>query len=143
MAVRKAEAVWKGDLNAGGGTIKMGSGLLEAPYTFKARVEEAGGQTNPEELLGAALASCYAMFLSSQLSKAGHTVNRLQATANVHLRQEGGLKVSEIVLDVEGDVTGIDAATFQDFAEKAKIGCPISVALASIPSITVNARLVS
>lgn len=142
MAVRKAEAVWRGNLNDGGGTVKIGSGIFEAPYTFKARVEEEANNTNPEELLGAALASCYAMFLSSQLSKAGHTVNRLQATANVHLRQDGGLKVSEIVLDVEGDVTGIDAAAFQDFADKAKTSCPISVALASIPSITLNARLV-
>ena len=139
MAVRKADAVWKGNLNEGGGSIKIGSGLMEAPYTFKARVEEEGGKTNPEELLGAALASCYAMFLSSQLSKAGHTVNRVQATANVHLRQEGGLKVSEIALDVVGDVTGIDAATFQDFAEKAKTGCPISQAIAT--TITLNARL--
>lgn len=142
MAVRKAEAVWKGNLNEGGGSVKIGSGLMEAPYTFKARVDEEGGKTNPEELLGAALASCYAMFLSSQLSKAGHTVNQVRATANVHLRQEGGLKVSEIVLDVEGDVTGIDAAAFQDFAEKSKTGCPISVAL-NVPSIRLNARLVS
>lgn len=141
MAVRKAEAVWKGNLTEGGGTVKMGSGLMEAGYTFKARVEEEGGKTNPEELLGAALASCYAMFLSSQLSKAGHTVNRVQATANVHLRQDGGLKVTEIVLDVEGDVTGVDASAFQDFAEKSKTGCPISQAIAT--TITLNARLVS
>lgn len=141
MPVRKAEAVWKGTLNEGDGTVKVGSGLMQAPYTWKARAEEEAGKTNPEELLGAALASCYAMFLSNQLSKAGHTVNRVQATANVHLGREGGLKVTEIALDVEGDVTGIDTATFQDFADKAK-GCPISVALGSVPSITVNARLV-
>lgn len=140
MPVRKAEAVWKGNLTEGGGSVKVGSGLMEAQYTWKARAEEESGKTNPEELLGAALASCYAMFLSNQLAKAGHTVNQVQATANVHLRMEGGLKVSEIALDVVGDVTGVDAAAFQDFAEKAKTGCPISQAIAT--SITLNARLV-
>ncbi len=142
MAVRKAEAVWNGSLNEGGGTVKMGSGLLEAPYTFKARVEEEANKTNPEELLGAALASCYAMFLSATLGRNNYTVNHIHATANVTLiRGEAGLQVSGIALEVEGDVPGIDAAAFQDFAEKAKTGCPISQALASIPSITLNARL--
>lgn len=142
MPVRKAEAVWQGSLQEGGGTVKIGSGLFEAPYTFKARMEEEDQKTNPEELLGAAHASCYAMFLSASLDRAGHTVNRISATASVTLiRGEAGLQISEIALDVEGDVPGISAETFQEFAEKAKTGCPVSQALASVPSITLSARL--
>src|SRR5512145_45348 len=143
MPSRKAEAVWQGSLNEGGGTVKIGSGLLDVPYTFKARVEEEANNTNPEELIGAGLASCYAMFLSAILGRAEHKVNRIAATANVNLlRGDAGLQINEIVLDVEGDVPGMDAATFQDFAEKAKTGCPVSQALASVPSIKLNARLV-
>ncbi len=143
MPVRKAEAVWKGSLQEGGGSVTMGSGLLEAPYTFKARVEDEAGATNPEELLGAAHASCYAMFLSAALGRAGHTPTRVQATANVTLiRGEAGLQISEILLDVEAEVPGLDAAAFQEFAEKAKTGCPVSQALASVPSIGLQARLV-
>jgi osmotically inducible protein OsmC len=143
MALRKAEALWKGGLQDGGGTVKVGSGLLDAPYTFKARVEDEAGATNPEELLGAAHASCYAMFLSATLGRSGFTVNHIQATASVTLeRGEAGLKIAAIALDVEGSVEGIDEAAFLDYAEKAKTGCPVSQALASIPSITLNAKLV-
>jgi osmotically inducible protein OsmC len=142
MPVRKAEAVWQGTLNEGGGTVKMGSGLFEAPYTFKARVEEEGGKTNPEELLGAAHAACFAMFLSAQLGRAGFPPDRVHATANVTLtRGEAGLKIEGIQLDVEAKVPGIDNAQFMELAERSKTGCPVSAALASVP-ITMNAKLV-
>lgn len=141
MPVRKAEAVWKGSLQEGGGTVKLPSGLFEGPYTFKARVEDAEG-TNPEELLGAAHAACYAMFLSAQLGRAGHTVNEVRAVSEVTLvRDESGLRVSGIHLVVEASIPGIDDAAFQELAEKSKTGCPISGALASVP-ITLNAKLV-
>jgi osmotically inducible protein OsmC len=143
MPVRKAEAVWKGSLQEGGGTVKIGSGLLEAPYTFKARVEEEADKTNPEELLGAAHAACYAMFLSAQIGRAGLTADYVNATAEVTLtRGEAGLKIDSITLNVEGKVPGIDEAQFNELAEKTKTGCPVSQALASVP-ITLHARLVS
>src|SRR5690606_36129423 len=128
MPVRKGEAVWNGSLQEGGGTVKLGSGLLEAPYSFAARMEDASG-TNPEELLGAAHAGCYAMFLSAQLGRAGHTVNSIHATANVSIiRGEAGLQINKIDLVVEADIPGIDPAEFQELAEKAKVGCPVSAA---------------
>lgn len=142
MPVRKGEAVWNGSLQEGGGTVKVGSGLLEAPYSLAARVEEASG-TNPEELLGAAHAGCYAMFLSGQIGRAGHTVKSIHATANVSLiRGEAGLQINKIDLVVEADIPGIDPAEFQELAEKAKVGCPVSAALASVPSISLDAKLV-
>jgi lipoyl-dependent peroxiredoxin len=142
MAVRKAEAVWKGTLQEGNGTVKSGSGLVDAAYTWKARSADESGKTNPEELLGAAHATCFAMFLSNQLAKAGFTPTSVRATANVKLRTEGGLKVEEIQLDVDADVPGVSQEKFMELAEAAKTGCPISVALASVP-ITMNAKLAS
>lgn len=140
MPVRKAEAVWKGNLTEGGGTVKTGSGKIDAAYTWKARSAEEAGKTNPEELLGAAHAACYAMFLSNQLAKAGFTVNRVGATSNVNLTMDGGLKVAGIELVVDADVPGIGDAQFNELATKAKNECPISVALASVP-ITMKATL--
>ncbi len=142
MPVRKATAVWKGNLTEGGGTIKTGSGLLDAAYTWKARSDQEAGKTNPEELLGAANATCFAMFLANQLAKAGFTVNHVSATASVNLRVEGGLKVTGIDLAVEANVPGISEEKFMELAEAAKTGCPISQALASVP-ITMSAKLVS
>jgi osmotically inducible protein OsmC len=141
MPVRKADAIWKGSLTEGAGTVKLGSGVYEGPYTFKGRAESDAG-TNPEELIGAAHAGCYAMYLSAKLSGAGHTVNQIHANAAVSLGTDGGLKITGIHLTVEGNVSGIDAATFQEFAEEAKSGCPVSQALAAVP-MTLDARLVS
>lgn len=143
MPVRKSTAVWKGGLQDGGGTVKMGSGLFEAPYTFKARVEEEEKKTNPEELLGAAHAACFAMFLSAQLGGANFPPEQVNATANVTLvRGEAGLKIEGIALDVEARVPGISNEQFMELAEKSKSGCPVSRALASVP-ITMTAKLVS
>lgn len=116
--------------------------MLEAPYTFKARVEEETQKTNPEELLGAADAACFAMFLSGQLARAGFTQTEVHATANVTLsRGEAGLKIEGILLDVEGKVPGISEVQFKELAEKSKAGCPVSVALA-VP-ITLQTKLLS
>jgi osmotically inducible protein OsmC len=105
---------------------------------------ETGSKTNPEELLGAAHAGCYAMFLSAILSGDNYTVNAINAGADVTLTPgEGGPTVTEITLNVEGNVDGIDEATFLDYAERAKANCPISKALASVPTINLNAKLAS
>ena len=84
MPVRKSEAVWHGTLKEGGGRMRLASGLYEGPYTFSSRFEEAAG-TNPEELVGAALAGCFSMFLASLLGDSGHPAESIKTTAAVHL----------------------------------------------------------
>ena len=138
MAVRVSSAEWKGTLKEGAGTLKLGSGAYEGPYTFASRFE-SGPETNPEELIGAAHAACYSMFLSALLSNKGF-VPTIRTTATVHL--EAGPTITLIELDTEAVVPGIDEATFQQVAEEAKKGCPVSKALAG-PEIKLNAKLVA
>ena len=138
MAVRTSTAEWKGTLKAGGGTMKLGSGAWEGPYTFSSRFESGTG-TNPEELIGAAHAGCYSMFLSALLSDAGFTPARIRTSATVHL--EDGPTISLIELSTEASVPGLDEAAFRTHAEKAKQNCPVSKALAG-PKITLTAKLV-
>lgn len=141
MPVRKAEAVWEGDLKAGRGTMKLGSGAFEGAYSFKTRFEEEPG-TNPEELIGAAHAGCFSMYLSAVLSGAGHTVKRVQTTAKVHLGQvDNAPTITKIELNTEAEVPGLDEASFMEHAEASKKGCPVSKALAG-PEIVLNARLI-
>ena len=140
MSVREAQARWEGDLRGGNGTMRLGSGAYEGKYTFKSRFEEGPG-TNPEELIGAAHAGCFSMAFSNMLSEAGHVPKRVSTTARVHLeRVDGKPTISRIELDTEGDVPGISDEKFQEIAEKAKAGCPVSRALASV-NITLAARL--
>ena len=141
MPVRKADAVWQGTLKEGSGTVKMAIG--EHPYSFSTRFENGAG-TNPEELLGAAHAGCYSMALNVSLERAGFLPNKVATTANVHLEKgEAGFGITKIHLVVEADVPNIEEATFMEFATKAKETCIISVALASIPEITLEATLTS
>jgi osmotically inducible protein OsmC len=141
MPVRKASAVWEGDLKGGQGTVKLGSGAYEGKYSFGSRFEESPG-TNPEELIGAAHAGCFSMALSAGLGRAGFNPTRVSTTAKVHLEKVGeGFKITRIELDNESQVPGIDDAAFQDAARKAKEGCPVSQALGGT-EITLNARLV-
>jgi osmotically inducible protein OsmC len=137
MAVRASSAEWKGTLKEGAGTMKVGSGAYEGPYTFASRFESGKG-TNPEELIGAAHAGCFSMFLSALLGNKGF-VPTVRTTATVHL--EAGPTITLIELDTEAEVPGIDEATFQQLAEDAKKGCPVSKALAG-PVITLKATLV-
>ena len=140
MPVRKAYAVWEGSLREGHGTVKLGSGAYEGPYSFSSRFEEGTG-TNPEELIGAAHAGCFSMALSAGLGRAGITPQRVATTAKVHLEKVGeGFKITRIELENESVVPGIDDATFQEHARKAKEGCPVSQALGGV-EITLNARL--
>jgi osmotically inducible protein OsmC len=138
MAIRTSSAEWKGTLREGAGTMKLGSGAYEGPFTFASRFESGKG-TNPEELIGAAHAGCYSMFLSALLTKAGFTPTRIGTTATVHLTD--GPTISLIELDSEAVVPGLDEAAFQEHAAAAKAGCPVSKVLAGA-EIRLNAKLV-
>jgi lipoyl-dependent peroxiredoxin len=139
MAVRTSSAEWKGTLKKGAGTMKVGSGAWEGPYTFASRFESGRG-TNPEELLGAAHAGCFSMFLSALLSDAGFTPTRVSTTATVHLGD--GPEINLIELSTEAVVPGLTDEAFQKHAEAAKKGCPVSKALAG-PRITLAAKLLA
>ena len=141
MAKRKARAVWEGTLREGQGTVKLGSGAFEGPYSFESRFEEGAG-TNPEELIGAAHAGCFSMALAAGLTKAGHNPKRISTNADVSLEKVGeGFKITMIELTTEGEVPGIDEATFVEAAEGAKKNCPVSQALAGV-EIKLNATFV-
>lgn len=138
---RTGKAVWQGALKDGGGTLDTQSGALSAlPYSFKGRFEDESGRsgTNPEELIGAAHAGCFAMQLSHFLAENGTPASRLEATAEVELVAGTGILASRLTL--VGEVPGIDEATFRSLAEKAKDGCPVSKALGAI-EVTLDARL--
>jgi osmotically inducible protein OsmC len=137
MAVRSAEAIWRGTLREGAGTFKLGSGLFEGPYTYASRFEEGEG-TNPEELIGAAHAGCFSMFLSALLTRAGFTPTSIETTAKVHL--EAGPTITKIELDCEADVPNLDEVGLQEHAAAAKENCPVSKALTGV-EIVLNARL--
>ena len=122
--------------------MKLGSGAYEGPYSFKSRFEEGTG-TNPEELIGAALAGCFSMALSANLEKAGHPAQHVETKANVTLEMvDGKPTITTIELQNEANVPGIDEQTFQQQAEATKTGCPVSRALTGT-KITLNAKLKS
>jgi osmotically inducible protein OsmC len=141
MAIAKAEAQWTGTLKEVKGSVKGSSGLLAAPFTFATRFEGAAGGTSPEELIGAAHAGCFSMFLANQLSSAGHPPTKIETKATVHL--DASPSISKIELETIADVPGIDAKLFAEKVEFSKANCPISKALASVPSVTINAKLQS
>ncbi len=136
MPVRTASAEWKGDLPKGKGTMKTATGSFDGQYSFSSRFEEGTG-TNPEELIAAAHAGCFSMALSNILAKAGHTPTSVRTTAKVHI---GGDGISLIELSTRATVPGISAADFGKHAEEAKVGCPVSRALAAT-KITLDAAL--
>lgn len=137
MTTRTSFAEWKGNLKEGSGTMKLASGAYEGPYTFASRFEEGKG-TNPEELIGAAQAGCFSMFLSALLAKAGYTAESIQTSATVHLGE--GPTITLIEVKTEAKVPGVAEAEFLELAEAAKKNCPISKALAG-PEITLSATL--
>ena len=135
-----ATARWEGSLDDGKGTMSTATGL-EGPYTKASRFADGDG-TNPEELVGAAHAGCFSMFLSALLSKAGTPPNSIETTAKVSLDMSGDApRIGRIALTTEGDVPGVSAEDFQRTAEEAKANCPISAALAAVPEITLEATL--
>lgn len=140
MPKRKAEAVWNGDLKAGNGSMKFGSGAFEGAYSFASRFEEGTG-TNPEELIGAAHAGCFSMALAGELAKAGYAPESIKTNASVSLdKTENGFSISTITLQTEATVSDIDDSTFQEHAESAKTNCPVSQALKG-PEIKLQATL--
>jgi osmotically inducible protein OsmC len=138
--IRKAWAVWKGGLKDGGGTLSTDSGILkEAPYGFKARFENGPG-TNPEELIGAAHAGCFSMALSLMLGEAGLTAEKIETHAAVTLEKvDTGFAITSSRLTVSARIPGVDNAKFQEIANKAKLGCPVSKLLKA--DITMDAKL--
>ncbi len=136
MPTRTAEAVWNGTLREGRGTMKLASGAYEGAYTYASRFEEGPG-TNPEELIGAAHAGCFSMYLASQLTKAGFPPTRIHTTARVHL---GEGRIHTIELDTQARVPDVDEQTFQRLAEQSKKDCPVSQALTG-PDVRLVARL--
>lgn len=142
MPVRNASAVWNGNLTEGNGTMQLGSGAYEGSYSFGTRFEEVPG-TNPEELIGAAHAGCFSMALAGNLARAGHQPESISTRARVHIeRSDAGFKITKIELTTEARVPGMDQGAFQEQAEAAKKGCPVSQALAAVPEITLDARLI-
>jgi osmotically inducible protein OsmC len=137
MPISNSSAVWKGNLVDGSGTMKLGKGGYEGPFTKASRFEDGAG-TNPEELVGAAHAGCYSMFLSAILSKSGFPPAEIKTTAKVHLGD--GPAITLIELETDATVPGCDEAVFLEHAEKAKAGCPVSKALSAVP-MTLKARL--
>jgi lipoyl-dependent peroxiredoxin len=139
MTQRSASAEWKGTLKEGGGTMSLGSGAYTGPFTFASRFESGPG-TNPEELVGAAHAGCYSMFLSALLTKAGLKPTSIRTTATVHLGD--GPTINLIELSTEAQVPGLTPEKFIEHAEAAKQGCPVSKALAG-PEIRLTAKLLA
>jgi osmotically inducible protein OsmC len=135
---RTATAHWEGDLRSGTGTMRLGSGAWEGPYSFKTRFEGAPG-ANPEELLGAAHAGCFSMALSAGLFKAGKTATSIDTKVVVILE---GLAITRIDLTTRAVVPGVTNAEFQAQAEDAKANCIVSRALSAVP-MTLQATLVT
>ena len=138
--IKKATAVWKGSLKEGTGTISTETGVLkDAPYGFKSRFETGSG-TNPEELIGAAHAGCFSMALSSMLGAAGLTPEKIDTRAAITLEKVGdGFAITASHLDVTAKVPGATAEKFDEIANKAKAGCPVSKVLNA--KITMLAKL--
>ena len=141
---RTSTAVWQGDLTTGKGTITTLSGAFkDQPYSVKTRFQSEDGKagTNPEELIAAAHAGCFTMALSAQLTNAGHAPTELRTTATVAIeKQEAGWTITGIQLDVTGKVPGVSPDKFEELAQNAKKGCPISKALSATP-IAMTAKL--
>ena len=138
---RRAEVTWQGDLPSGSGTIEsVGSGAFgPLDVSWSARAEKPDGQTSPEELIAAAHASCFSMALSNGLAQAGTPPEHLSVAAT--LTFEPGTGITRSVLDVQGNVPGIDEPGFRKAAEEAKDNCPVSQALKGNVEITVDAAL--
>ncbi len=131
MAIRTAKASWQGGLQDGKGTMALGSGAFEGAFSFNTRMGDEPG-TNPEELIGAALAGCFTMALNATLEKEGKKPNSVHTDA--------GFAITSIDLETNVDVDGLEDAEFQQLAEKTKTACPVSKALTGT-KINLTARL--
>jgi lipoyl-dependent peroxiredoxin len=144
MAIeRNAHATWEGDLRGGTGQFDVGSGAITGQQvTYGSRFEQPEGKTSPEELIAAAHATCFSMFLSGVLTQAGHPPARLETDAVCTLSQtDAGNQITSMRLTVRGEVEGVDDDAFQAAAQEAKEGCPVSNALADSIEISLDASL--
>jgi osmotically inducible protein OsmC len=143
MPTRTARTAWNGTLQEGSGQVELsssGAGTFEVNFPKRA-ADEAGGTTSPEELIAAAHSACFAMSLSNEIGKAGGTPQSIEVSADVTLgRDDSGLAITGIRLTVRAEVDGLDAAAFDQAAQTAKAGCPVSKALAAV-EITMDAAL--
>lgn len=143
MIEQQASVHWDGAGKSGKGNVSVGSGALQDhPYGFTSRFEGDRKGTNPEELIAAAHAACFTMAFSFACDRAGIATKSIDTTAKVRLAKQGdGFAIDRIALTLDASVPGIDEAKFQELAQGAKKNCPISKALASVPEITLEARL--
>jgi osmotically inducible protein OsmC len=142
MAVRSSEAQWEGTLKDGKGRFWTESGEVSGVYSFSTRFEERSG-SNPEELIAAALASCYSMALAADVERAGSTPESVRTVARVHLdKGDSGFEITGIDLEADARVSEIDPRTFEKIAQATRGTCPVGKLLAEVP-ITVRARLAS
>jgi osmotically inducible protein OsmC len=138
---RRSRVAWQGRGDEGSGTIALGSGAFEGEYSERGRTDEGARTTNPEELIGAALAGCFTMSLATVLTEHERPPARLDTTATVYLEPgDDGYGIPRIDLETTGDVPGVEAQEFQQLAEEAKRGCPVSKVLAAA-EISVRATL--
>jgi osmotically inducible protein OsmC len=143
MPDQKANVQWQGRGKAGEGHISTDTDALQAyPYGFKSRFEGDRRGTNPEELIAAAHAACFTMAFSFACDKAGFATDAIDTRASVRLVAKGdGFEINRVALEMDANVPGVDEATFQQLAQGAKAGCPVSKALSGVPEITLVARL--
>lgn len=143
MPTRTARTAWNGTLQDGSGQVELSSSKVGTyEVSFPKRAAEQADGTSPEELIAAAHSSCFAMALSSEIAKAGGTPQALEVQADVTLGQKDGAPhITKIKITVRGEVEGLDAAGFEQAAQAAKAGCPVSKALAGVDEITLDAAL--
>ncbi|MHC2992015.1 peroxiredoxin [Pontibacter sp. HJ8] len=142
MKKSTAKAQWNKGLKDGNGQVETGNGGVKANYSFATRFGEDKSGTNPEELIGAAHAGCFSMFLSALLEKADYKPDSISTVATVHLgEKDGGPHVMKIELNTEASVSGIEDEEFQRLAQEAKANCPISKVLAAVPEMLLTATL--
>jgi lipoyl-dependent peroxiredoxin len=136
----KGGAEWRGDIPSGEGTFTAGE-TIGGGYTYKSRFEDGPG-SNPEQLIAAAHAACFSMALASRLAQAGNPPDLVHTDATVTLRPVDGVPtITNIALVTVGSVPGLDEVAFVEHAQAAKVGCPVSRALAGVPEITLEASL--
>lgn len=141
MATRHSRAVWEGSVESGTGTVALGSGAFQAPYSYSSRLERGGG-SSPEELVAAAHAACFSMGLAYRLERAGFAPIRIETAATVHLEPDGShMIIPRIELEIEADVPRIDDETFCRFVEDTKLHGPVSRLLSHV-AIQVKAGLI-
>lgn len=142
MKKHTAKAKWEKGLKDGSGELRTGNGAVQSKYTYASRFGDSSSGTSPEELIGAAHAGCYSMFLSALMGNENITPEYIETSASVWLGEKDGAPlIQKIELRTEAKADGLDEEKFQQLVQQAKAGCPVSKALAAVPEITVEATL--